>query len=217
MSATDTSPDALGVGLSDELSPAVRAALADILDRFVAGLDLLRQLTEAVAKLDEIDDLRAGQIRELQLTVRLLCAAQGLETKGEPLVDLARSYLDSLEASVRVPNDLRAASDEELLDRVRHARANLAEARAAADLDATRAYARRVEQLSAEIRRRLDGDAAPEAAAEVRHSLGLGYCVRCREWIPSGEGAESGGEPYHRSCYQLELQELRERRADLDA
>lgn len=58
----------------------------------------------------------------------------------------------------------------------------------------------------------------PPPSVKVRDSaLGSGYCTRCHEWIPSGDEAESEGNPYHRSCYQLELRELRDRRRDLDA
>ena len=38
------------------------------------------------------------------------------------------------------------------------------------------------------------------------------YCVRCHQWIPSGEVHRSGSEPYHRTCYQAVLRELREQR-----
>lgn len=38
------------------------------------------------------------------------------------------------------------------------------------------------------------------------------YCARCHEWIPSGEVHRSGHRPYHQTCYQAEVRELREQR-----
>lgn len=85
-----------------DLAPATRTALLEILEGFEQLLGLINQLTEACAALDKLDDLRAEEIKELRLTVRLLCQAQGIDTTGAPLEQLARDYLLHQEASRKV-------------------------------------------------------------------------------------------------------------------
>lgn len=87
--------------MAADLAPATRTALLEILDLFDSVAGQIGQLTEAFAALDRLDDLRNEQIQELRLTVRLLCHAQGLDTSGDPLAQLARAYLDRQEHSVK--------------------------------------------------------------------------------------------------------------------
>lgn len=77
------------VAAMPEADREVVSAIADTVDRIVA---LVADQTALLASLNALDDKRAAEISELRLTVRLLCQIHGLETVGEPLVDLVRRY-----------------------------------------------------------------------------------------------------------------------------
>src|SRR5690349_19798637 len=108
--------------IAEQLSPETAQALDRILDRFGDVARLVDQLANAIGALNELDDQRAEAIGELQLVVSLLAKAQGIETKGEKLVEAIRAYTPPATDSRRVPNDLRAMPDEELLDAIGVAR-----------------------------------------------------------------------------------------------
>lgn len=87
-----------------------RGAVLAIVATVEEIVEHLAKVGDAIGALNALDDMRAAELNELRLSVRLLCQAQGLETVGEPLVTLAAR----MEARI-------AETDPDEWDRYRHA------------------------------------------------------------------------------------------------
>lgn len=87
----------------EELPAADQAVIGALLEVIDALSETTAALAEGLGMLNELDDKRARQVADLEVTVRILADAAGLETTGSPLAELIAQWTapkpESMDAS----------------------------------------------------------------------------------------------------------------------